>query len=148
MLIHGALFNTFLVDASTLPLFAEAMITTGSVNPDGTANLNLEQPLARSTGFLGRDGDFAPFFVHTPSLLGYKVRKGIDDGSIENLFLVLKIPTTTPFPGVSAQPPLIGLNTTGTIFGQSFLSNDGITFTRRTDLNFMFSLVLSEPPVH
>ena len=75
------------------------------------------------------------------------MRKGIDDGSIENLFLVLKIPTTTPFPGVSAQPPLIGLNTTGTIFGQSFLSNDGITFTRRTDLNFMFSLVLSEPPV-
>ncbi len=146
VLIHGALYNTFLVDASTVPRYAEALITTGVVNPDGTATLDLAQPLARSSGFIGRDGDFAPFFVHTPGLLGRFVRQGIDNGTIQNVFLVLKIPTTTPFPGISGQPPLIGLNNTGTIFGQSFLSDDGITFTRRTDFNFMFSLVLSEAP--
>jgi hypothetical protein len=148
VLVHGALFNTFVLDASVVPRYAEAMITTGVVNPDGTASLDLANPLVRSQGFIGRDGDFAPLFAHHPGLLGRRVRQGIDAGTIENLFLVLKIPTTTPFPGVSGQPPLIGLNTTGTIFGFSFLSNDGVTFTRRTDLNFMFSLVLSEPPPH
>lgn len=72
---------------------------------------------------------------------------GLSDGSIENLFLVLQIPATTPFPGVSAQPPLIGLNTSGTIFGLSFLSNDaGVTFNRLNTVNFRFSLIMSEIP--
>ena len=41
ILVHSALFETYLVDASTVPVFAEAMLTTGTVNADGTATINL-----------------------------------------------------------------------------------------------------------
>jgi hypothetical protein len=146
ILVQAGLYNTFVVDASTPALFADAFLTTGVINPDGSANINLTMPLARSSGFLGQDGDFAPFYFKDPRGLGRTIRQGINNGTIQNVFLVLRIPTTTPFPGVSGQPPLVGLNTTGTIFGLSFLSNDGgATFNRITNLNFRFSLVVSNP---
>jgi hypothetical protein len=142
--IQAGLFSTFLVDASVPAIYAQAVLTTGVINPDGTATIDLVNPIARATGFLGQDTDFAPLFFNNPGELGERVRREINAGTLQNLFLVLQIPTTTPFPGVSGQPPLIGLNTTGTIFGLSFLSSDGgVTFTRRTDLNFMFSLQTS-----
>lgn len=142
--LHTGLFNTFLVDASVVPVYAQALLTTGVINPDNTATIDMLTPLRSAPLFVGQDGDFAPFFFSNPAGLGQAVRQGISDGSIQNLFLVLQIPTTLPFPGVSAQPPLVGLNTTGTIFGLSFLSSDGgVTFTRRTDFNFRFSLVSS-----
>jgi hypothetical protein len=144
LFIQAGLFNTHVVDASVPPIFAQAVLTTGVINPDGTATIDLVTPLRTATGFLGQDGDFAPFFFSNPAELGQQVRDGINAGVIQNLFLVLQIPTTTPFAGVSGQPPLVGLNTTGTIFGLSFLSSDGgVTFTRITNLNFRFSLMAS-----
>jgi hypothetical protein len=146
ILVQAGLFNTFLVDASVPPVFARAMLTTGVVNPDGTATVDLDNPLDIANGFLGQDGDFAPFYFKNPHELGKRVRRGIATGEIQNLFLVIQIPTSTPFAGVSGQPPLLGLNTTGTIFGMSFLSNNGQNpFTRITNLNFRVSLVLSQP---
>jgi hypothetical protein len=145
ILVQAGLFNTFLVDASAPAVFAQAILTTGVINANGTATIDLQRPLDKVSGFLGQDGDFAPFFFKNPHVLGKKIRRDIEDGKIQNLFLVLQIPTTSPFPGVSNQPPLVGLNTTGTIFGLSFFSADGVTFNRRTDLNFRFSLILSEP---
>ena len=77
------------------------------------------------------------------------MRRGIHRGQIENLFLVLRVPTSTPFPGTSGTPPLIGLDGDTNendmpIFGLSFYSNDkGATFRQRTDVNFMFRLVIS-----
>jgi hypothetical protein len=147
IVVHSALFETFVVDASTVPVFAEAMITTGTINPDGSAAIDLARPLDKDRIFVGQDGDFSPMFVKAPRFLGFKIRRGIERGEIENLFLVIRIPTTTPYPGVSGQPPLVGLNTSGTIFGNSFVSSDGgVTFTPRTDLNFRFSLVLAAKP--
>jgi Matrixin len=146
-LIQAGLFDTHVVDASVPVLFAKAWLTTGVINPDGTANINLQHPLAKSSPFLAQDTDFAPFYFDFPLLLSLKIRHGINNGSIQNLFLVLQIPATTPFPGVSGQPPLVGLNTTGTIHGLSFLSNDGgLTFNRITNLNFRFSLIASPVP--
>jgi len=85
------------------------------------------------------------FYFQAPQELADEVRAGIAAGTIQNLFIVLQIPPA-PFPGVSAQPPLIGLSTQAPILGRSFLStNGGSTFTRRNDLNFRFSLVLSQP---
>ena len=82
-----------------------------------------------------------------PVDLGDQVQQGLDDGSIENLFLVLRIPTVLPFPGVSGQPPLIGLSTTAPILGLSYLSSDGgVTFPRITNVNFVARLVLSAAP--
>jgi hypothetical protein len=68
--------------------------------------------------------------------------------------MVLQIPTTVPFAGVSGQPPLIGLDggvavNDAPIFGFSFTSDDGgATWVRSTLFNFQFSLVLSEPVTH
>lgn len=146
VLVQAGLFNTFVVDASVPVLFAEAFLTTGVINPDNTATVDLANPLDRATGFLGQDADFAPFYFKNPHVLGKKIRKGIEDGDIQNLFLVLQIPTSTPFPGVSGQPPLIGLSSIAPIFGRSFISNDGgATWIQIPNFNFRFSLVIGEP---
>jgi hypothetical protein len=143
ILAHSALFETFLVDASTVPVYAEAMLTTGTVNANGTATIDLLEPLDREELFVGQDSDAAPLFLKNPHELGRRIRRGIDNGEIQNLFLVLRLPTATPFPGVSAQPPLIGLSTAAPILGRSYLSTDGVTFTPTATFNFRFSLVLA-----
>jgi len=154
ILVHAALFDTGLFDASTVPRFSEALLTTGTVAADGTTSVDLARPLVRVTGFVGRDDDFAPLFFHNPTSLGRRIRHGIDRGEIQNLFLVLRLPTAGPFPGFGAQPPLIGLDGSPTgvppndvpVFGLSYISNDGITWTPHAVFNFRFSLVLSERP--
>ena len=138
-------FETFVVDASAPVLFANAWLAKGVINPDTTATIDLVTPLRSSVAFLGQDTDFASFYFSEPKDLSETIRLGIADGSIQNLFLVLQIPPA-PFPGVSNQPPLIGLSTQAPILGRSFLStNGGVTFTRRNDLNFRFSLIASKP---
>ena len=149
--IKALSFNTFTVDASVAPVFAEALLTTGTMSDDGSSitSLNLTSPLVRTKMFAGQDNDFAPLFPKHGELLGRFVQWAIDKGVIENLFLVLRVPSTTPFPGVSGTPPLIGLDggvavNDRPIFGFSFLSDDGgVTFTRQTTFNFMFSLRLA-----
>lgn len=145
-LLQTGQFLTTVVDASVPVVFAKASLVRGVVNPDTTATLDLANPLATSITFLAQDTDFAPFYFKNPIDLSDKVRTGIADGSIQNLFLVLQTPPA-PFAGVSNQPPLIGLSTQAPIRGRSFLStNGGLTFTRRNDLNFMFSLTASQVP--
>ena len=106
ILIQGALVNTTVVDASVPAVFARAVLTTGVVNPGNTVTIHLATPLKEATGFLGADNDFAPFYFNNPNVVGNVVRTRIRNGTLENLFIVLQIPTTTPFPGVSGQPPL------------------------------------------
>jgi hypothetical protein len=152
ILVKSAAFDTFVVDASVVPVFAEAMLATGSVNADGSiATVDLAEPLETTSGFVGQDNDFAPLHFKNPHELGRKVRSGIERGEIQNLFLVLRLPTALPYHGVSAQPPVIGLDGVPggandvPIFGLSYNSSDGVVFTRNTTFNFRFSLVLSEP---
>jgi hypothetical protein len=147
--IQEALYDTFDFDASVVPTFAEASLVTGTVS-GGTATLDLAHPLAKVTRFVGQDNDFAPFYFPFPNLLGKQVRRGIERGDIQNLFIVLRLPTTTPFPGVSGLPPLIGLdggNATNDvpINGFSYLSTDGTTWNQVTNFNFRFALVVTKP---
>ena len=143
--IQAGLYDTIVVDASVPVVFATAMLTTGVINPDTTATINLATPLDTAVTFVAQDTDFAPFYFKNPHDLSETIRLGIADGSIQNLFLVLQIPPA-PFAGVSGQPPLIGLSTQAPILGRSFLStNGGLTFNRRNDLNFRFSLIASQP---
>jgi len=148
--IHAAQYDNALADASVVPLWAEATLTTGSVS--GTsATLNFSKPLARTTGFVGADNNIAPLFFKNAKQLGDKVRKGIDRGEITDLFVVLRLPTATPFPGVSALPPFIGLDggvavNDVPINGFSYVSNDGVVWTQVGNFNFRFSLVLSALP--
>ena len=145
--IQAVAYDSNVLDASVAPVFAKATLTTGTINPDGTANINLLTPLESSTGFLGQDNDFAMFYIKNPHDIGEIVRAGIADGTISNLFVTIEI-MPAPFAGVSGQPPLVGLSTQAPILGRSFLStNGGTTFTRRNDFNFRFSLVLSQPTV-
>jgi hypothetical protein len=145
-LIQMGQFDTFLLDASAPALFARAMLTRGVINPDTTATIDLANPLDTAVTFLSQDTDFGPFYFKNPHDLSETIRQGIADGSIQNLFLVLQIPAA-PFPGVSNQPPLIGLSSVAPIRGRSFLStNGGLTFNRRNDFNFRFSLIASQIP--
>ena len=64
--IQEALYDTFHFDASVPPTFAEAALVTGTVS-GSTATLDLAHPLARVTGFVGQDNDFAPFYFPLPS---------------------------------------------------------------------------------
>jgi hypothetical protein len=145
-LLQAGLFDSAVVDASVPVLFAKAMLAKGVINPDTTATIDLATPLASSITFLGQETDFSPFYFKNPHDLSEIIRLGIADGSIQNLFLVIQIPPA-PFPGVSNQPPLIGLSSQAPILGRSFLStNGGLTFTRRNDFNFRFSLIASKIP--
>ena len=144
-IVQAGLFDTTVVDSSAPVGFAKAMLTTGVINPDTTATVDLVNPLATSIGFLGQETDFSPFYFPNPKDLSETIRLGIANGTIQNLFLVIQIPSS-PFPGVSNQPPLLGLSTQAPILGRSFLStNGGLSFNRRNDLNFRVSLILSAP---
>ncbi|HEY4574837.1 MAG TPA: hypothetical protein VIJ26_12750, partial [Thermoanaerobaculia bacterium] len=147
--IQAALFDTFVFDASVVPVFAEADLVTGTVSGT-TATLDLAHPLARATRFIGRDNDLSPFYFPLPNVLGKLVRRGIDRGDIQNLFIVLRLPTATPFPGVSALPPLLGLDggvasNDVPIFGYSYVSTDGTTWNQVANFNFRISLVVTKP---
>ena len=144
-LIQAGLFDTSPADLSSPAVFANAWLTTGVINPDTTATIDLANPLRTSVTFVGQDNDFAPFYFGQPKELSETIRAAIAAGTIQNLFLVLQIPRA-PFPGVSNQPPLIGVSSQSPILGRSYLStNGGLTFTRRNDFNFRFSMILSEP---
>jgi hypothetical protein len=143
-LVQAGLFDTSPADLSSPAVFANAWLATGVINPDTTATIDLVNPLRTSMTFLGQDTDFAPFYFAEPKDLSETIHAGIADGTIQNLFLVLQIPAL-PFPGVSNQPPLIGVSNQSPILGRSYLStNGGLTFTRRNDFNFRFSMILSE----
>ncbi len=150
-LIQGVAFDTFVFNRSTVPVFAKAVLTTGIVNGP-TATIDLARPLAQKSGFVGQDNDLAPLYFLTPRSLGAAVQKGIEKGQIQNLFIVLQLPTTTPFPGVDGVPPLVGLDVVRNglpndpPIGRSFSSIDGgATWTQVPDFNFRFSLVVSRP---
>jgi hypothetical protein len=143
--LQAAQYDTFVVDASVVPVFAEASLVTGTASGT-TATLDLAHPLARVTRFIGQDNDFAPFYFPLPNVLGRQVRRGIDRGEIQSLFLVLRLPTATPFPGVSATPPTVGLDggvaaNDAPIFGYSYVSTDGVTWNQVANFNFRFSLL-------
>jgi hypothetical protein len=169
LLIQGATFSTIFADPSVTPVFSQALLTTGVVQADGTATLDLQYPLARQRPFVAQGDDFSPWYFPHPRLLGHLVREGIDRGKIEGLFLVLQVPTTTPFPGPSGFAPGVDLDgfVEGIVeeddddtpaLGLSFVSDDnGATFIpvadfmvqkyqRQGDFNIMFSLILSKPP--
>lgn len=149
VLIQAGTFRTVLFDNAVVPLFAEAILTTGSAS-GGTASINLAHPLWKDVAFVGADSDDAPFYFPLPAALGAVFRAGVQANRFQDLFLVLRLPITTPFPGINGIGPVIGLDGGVTpndapIFGYSYVSNDGVSWTQVTNLNFMFSLLLSQP---
>jgi Matrixin len=142
--ILAALFFTAPFDPSPVQRFPQAMLTTGAVHPDGTASVDLERPLARVRDLVSRDLDFTPVFFDDSIGLGRRVSDEISRGAIENLFLVLEIPPP-PYPGPSAQPPLLGLSCHHQRETLSYYTLDGVTFIPLRFCEVLFSLIVAEP---
>ncbi len=149
--VHGAEFATGVADASVVPRFAEALLTTGRVAANGTAVLDLRHPLERAAPFVGQDDDFTPLYARDPVGLARRLEHELAEHPGEDVFLVLR-QLEPPYPGVSRQPPQIGLDggpdNDAPIYGDSYLSTHGRTFTPDPEHNFLFRLVLSEDPGH
>jgi hypothetical protein len=125
--------------------FKEAMLTTGSVRPDGTAQVDLDHPPARVRRIVGRDFEFTPVYFTNPRLLGHRVREGIASGQIADLFLVLAIPPP-PYPGPSGMPPFAGVSCHAERDTLSYVTLDGMTFQPLSFCELLFSLIVAEPP--
>ncbi|MGH8497143.1 MAG: hypothetical protein ACREVN_13510, partial [Gammaproteobacteria bacterium] len=137
--LHTGLFLTDVSDASAPVIFESAMLTTGRLNTDGTADIDMNSLLQRQSPFLAQDTDFATMYFDLPTILTLFVEIVLELDPDTDLFLVLEVPDG-PFPGFSDTPPLIGLD--NDTVGSSFQSDDGgVTFTPRTDVNFFFELV-------
>jgi Matrixin len=146
-LVQAALFDTFVADASVVPKFSEALIATGKVDTTGAITaINIDRPVIRKTNFIGADNDFAPLFLRHPRVTGRQLAKGFTNGEYDSVFLMLRLPKETPFPGASALPPLVGISNIAPVSGNSYVSDDGVNFQRVTTLDFRFSLSFSQAP--
>jgi hypothetical protein len=143
-LIASAFFFTGVKDTSVVPHYAVAMLTTGTLNPNGTANVDVRHPLARDNDFVGHSFNFTPLFFDNPKTLTRTVRSLLRHSKSESLFLVLRVPRG-PFPGFHATPPLVGQDL-GPANGFSYTSQDGHTFRPTSGVNFLFKLVISDNP--
>lgn len=137
--LHTGLFLTSVADASAPVQFGSAMLTTGRLNTDGTADLELRWPLHKQRRFLAQDTDFAPLYFDAPVLVTVLANIALALQPDLDLFLVLEVPDG-PFPGHSGLPPLIGLD--DDTVGTSFVSDDGgSSFTPDPNFNYFFELV-------
>lgn len=140
--LHGGEFMTGVAQTSNVPMFAEAIFTTGTVHADGSATINLDKTLAKKSRFVAQDFDFSPFYISSPLATARKVRRDLARGKIDDLFLVLRLP-------LDGELPLIGLDGGSDendvpIFGDSFISTDGQTFEPSSEYNFLFRLVFGQ----
>jgi hypothetical protein len=146
-LVQSALFDTAIADASVVPRFSEALVTTGKVDASGAITaINLDNPLIRRANFVAADNDFAPLFFRHPRATGRQLAKGLAAGEYDSVFLMLRVPTETPFAGNAGLPPFVGLSNAAPVFGNSYTSDDGVNFQRATAIDFRFSLSFSEKP--
>ena len=146
--LTAGLFYTSVLDSSVAPIFQRALLTRCTVSGN-RAEVDLQGALRQVRPFVGREGDLSPFYFPGARALGKRVLEEIRRGRISHLCLVLEVPPG-PYPGVSAVPPLIGLDgdpaTPGNdvpILGLSFRSDDGKIFEASSTSNFLFALSLT-----
>jgi hypothetical protein len=151
--VLAANISTNTADASVPVRFAEALFTTGTINPATGAitSINFADPIEREAPFQAEENDHTPWFFKNPHVTGQRVADLITAGA-DQFFIIVRVPHT-PFPGVSNLPPLIGIDGPTNVpatpndvpnFGLSYFSDDGgATWTRREDFNFRFGLVIA-----
>jgi hypothetical protein len=139
--IQAVAFLTVAEDAAVVPRFAGAFLAAGRLRADGTASVELDNALLHREDFVGRDTDFARLEPEDARRLTDSVRAGIAGGTIGDLFLVLRVPRETPFPGFHHAPPEIGLDSGTPAFGLSYSSLDGRIWTPAAG-NYLFKLIL------
>ncbi len=141
----GAAFRSFLAEASVPARFASARLVTGTIDVDGTVDLDLHRPLAERRPFIGQDNDYSPLFFQWPAFLAWRIEREIRFGAT-HLFLVLELEDS--FPGELGFAPFVGfdIGQEAGLLGRSYLSDDdGVTFTQIPGLNFMFRMIFGDP---
>jgi hypothetical protein len=143
--VQGALFETRVFDSSAVPLFDQAAIVPGKVDAAGNIlSIDLNRPLLNKRDFLALDIDSSPLYALNPRGLAHRIRAGYEAGQFDTLFLVIRVPQGTPFPGPAGLPPVIGVAGSNASGSFSYLSEDGgTTFDR---LNFGWRFQLSVTP--
>lgn len=138
-------FQTLEFTRSRVPTYEEALLTTGRILEDGTAEVDLHRPLVREAPFRGQEEDFSTLYFPAAKGLTARLRHDLARGHLESLFLVLRVPLESPFPGVLGLPPLVGSNRKleENLRGRSFTSTDGLVFEPTEQDDFRFDLVLT-----
>jgi hypothetical protein len=103
VLIQAALFPLAHVEAAKVPRLAAAMITTGRLLPDGSAQIDLRRPLVRQAPFVAQDEDDAPLYVADAKALGDYVLDRMPLGT--DIFLVAQLPLDAFEPPPWMTPP-------------------------------------------
>lgn len=132
-ILQGAEWLTRSADSSVVPIFTQAMITSGELRTDGTVLIDLDHPFARVSPFVAQDVDFSPLYVDDPIALSENILNRIGNSSLQHLALVIQLPMETPFQGHRQLAPVLGLHgfidgvVTGSpsISGLSYISDDG-----------------------
>jgi len=142
---HAAHFLTAPARSSQVAVFEQALVTTGSLNGDGSPNIDMDDPIAVEAPFVGQDEDYTPLYFRNSLQALRDIRKRLA-GADEDIFLVIQLPIDN---GGAEMPRILldgGIDENDApIFGDSFMSTDGgQTWTQDTTFNYMFNLVLSE----
>ncbi len=129
-LVAGRFHTLSFFARSLVATYEEALLTTGRVSMNGTAELDLDDPWVREAPFAGLEDDFSTLYFPASRGLTDRVRNGLATGDVESLFLVLRVPLDTPFPGVFWVPPLVGSNRSNAedVRGRAFTSVDDLVF--------------------
>ncbi len=139
--LQSADFFTFPRKRADVALFSKAILAAGSVSAS-QVKIDLRRPLASTRWFAGQDGDFTPFYFRSPKYLGWKVLNRLRSGLIEDLFLVLRLPTVQPFPTHSGLAPAVGASRPASR-AMSYISTDGLNWTPVTEFDFLFRLIMT-----
>jgi len=136
--VTTALFHTGIRDTSIVPRFQRAVLALGKFEPDGSARVDLTRPLAEIRPFVGQDDDATPFYLPNSEKLGNRLRRDLDRGTLDSLFLVLEGPDPSAKGG-----PAVGVVEAAPFSGNSFRSIDGVVFLPEADRDFQFELVIT-----
>jgi hypothetical protein len=142
--VQGALFETRVSDSSVVPRFDVAAIVPGKVDASGNiVQIDMNRPLLQKNDFLALDTDFSPLYALNPDGLANRIRNGYQAGQFDTLFVVLKVPNVTPFPGPRALPPVIGIAAANPAGSFSYLSDDGGQTFDRVNFGWRFRLSIT-----
>ena len=138
-----ATVNTTAIDASIVPTFANAQLTTGRLLADGTiADINTNFSFRQTNGgFIGDSGDDTPIYFNGGRGLSGRLLNELRRDETLDLFYVVTSQNNF-LTGPSGVPPLVGVDVDGP-FGDSFLSMNGGNFELVDDLNFGIQLLFT-----